>query len=646
MTSNCFCSIVPRWRRRGRLSPVESNVNLIGGDKGGCCASFLRGQNVCRPCQSNAMTSAEIRGTLYGKVRRYLATTKKQVRFNVNLLSDHEEDLIKELQLWKIQQCDPDDFRPAESEVWLERYDGLHQLPPVLMAEGEFWDFVFSDRWDDYSSLRISEGALLQRLIEVFYGLKRKGKMHEFETEILEAKTKGQMMYDTRLAFIYYGLASGRRKEKDDDELTTTSPQTSPHLAIFRSDPVLVERSVENLVSFLSKRSMSWPSDLATAATTSSNLRNQSQSLTGTPFNLDNAVSAGNGTKSLGSSTYGSSNGKQTADSITSQLGSSSSFSYTSSSTPDTFSFSSGTSSLSKESSSEIDLAFVPGGSRGKFVCFDVESLLKPESSSAFVPPRPVSPHPSKNSGSRSEQSHREHCYPRLPPTFGTPRKDEAPILVLTNPEDKAKNVEGLPQKAKVLDIVTRLKEAQRLKKSRREAVAAEESDSIEQIQTPEDDLHPTPPRSILRQYDNNNCLPENSSPEVSASSGEETPPFHALNRTYSFDKLRERRYPSKEPEESLLEEEDDERRLPELNVLLGHYALCRRRPIAKNTKRITKQDFFKRMKEEDFVDGCLKALEEFVVRKEQAVVHVGRTVVRVITTITINKVPLLVRRS
>ncbi|CAH1274518.1 Hypp5331 [Branchiostoma lanceolatum] len=591
------------------------------------------------------MTSAEIRGTLYGKVRRYLATPKKQVRFNVNLLSDHEEDLVKELQLWKIQQCDPGDFRPAESEVWLERYDGRHRHPPVQMGEGEFWDFVFSDRWDDYSSLRISEGALLQRLIEVFYALKRQGKLHEFETDVLEAKTKGQTKYDMRFAFIYYGLASGRRKGKDVKEPTTSSPETSPHLALFRSDPLLVERSVENLVSFLSKRSMSWPSDLATAATTSSNIQTQSRSLTGlgdnTPFNMDRATDSRNAKKSPGSSTGG-----QTAKSCTFQLEDSSSFFHTSSSSnPDVFSFSSGTSSIRKESSSEIEFVFGTGGSKGKSVCFEVQALLKPESSTAFVPPRPVSPHPSKHrqqsGGNSGQSSDKEHCYPRVPPTFVTPRKDKASLTVLQSSDENDNNVGELPRKAKVLDIVTRLKEAQRLKKSRRQAVSAEESESIEQIPIPENDLEAITPRSILRQYDNN-CFLENSTSQDSTPNGEDTPSFFALNRTYSFDKLRERRKLDTDQEESFVDEEEG--KLPELSVLLGHYALSRRRHLTTDTTVSTKQDFFPRMKEEDFVDGCLKALEDFVVRKEQAVVHVGRTVVRVVTTITINKAPLLKR--
>ncbi|KAI8512136.1 Ankyrin-repeat and fibronectin type III domain-containing 1 [Branchiostoma belcheri] len=638
------------------------------------------------------MTSAEIRGTLYGKVRRYLATTKKQVRFNVNLLVDHEEDLIKELQLWMIQQCDPNDFRPAESEVWLERYDGQHQHPPEQMGDGEFWDFVYSDRWDDYSSLRICEGALLQRLMEVFYGLKRQGKLHEFETEIVEVKTKagcyntkahndtsihlfhspstprcrsalwkrcmevslwafGHTKHDMRLAFIYYGLSSQTPK---DEQPTTISPKTSPHLAMFRSDPVLVERSVENLVSFLSKRSMSWPSDLATAATTaSSNLQNQSRSLTlvtgdSTCFNMDSTVHTRLRKSPLGSSTceFSNESGRQTADSFAStQLGDSANFSYASSPTPDVFSFGSSTTTNVTKSTSEKELAFCSRGSKGKFVCFDVEALAKPESGTDFVPPRPVSPHPSK-SGSKSGQSEKEPCYPRLPPTFGTPRKDMPSSLTALQSSDKDKVVEKSPPKAKVLDIVTRLKEAQRLKKTRRQAVSAEGSESSVQTATPDDDLDA--PRSILRQHDNTNYFPENSNSQVSDSTGDKTPPFYALNRTYSFDKLIERRKlgTTEEEEESVLDE--DERKLPDLNVLLGHYALSRRRHLSTDTKTATsaRQDFFPRVKEEDFVEGCLKALEGFVVRKEQAVVHVGRTVIRVITTITINKVPLLLKRS
>ncbi|XP_019614967.1 PREDICTED: uncharacterized protein LOC109462797 [Branchiostoma belcheri] len=598
------------------------------------------------------MTSAEIRGTLYGKVRRYLATTKKQVRFNVNLLVDHEEDLIKELQLWMIQQCDPNDFRPAESEVWLERYDGQHQHPTEQMGEGEFWDFVYSDRWDDYSSLRICEGALLQRLMEVFYGLKRQGKLHEFETEIVEAKTKaglyqrivGHTKHDMRLAFIYYGLSSQTPK---DEQPTTISPKTSPHLAMFRSDPVLVERSVENLVSFLSKRSMSWPSDLATAATTaSSNLQNQSRSLT--LVTGDSTVNTRLRKSPLDSSTCEIFNesGRQTADSYAStQLGDSANYSYTSSPTPDVFSFGTSSTTNVNTSSSEKELEFCTRSSKGKFVCFDVEALAKPESGTDFVPPRAVSPHPSK-SGSKSGQSDKEpSCYPRLPPTFGTPRKDRpSSLTALQSSDDKDKVVEKSPPKAKVLDIVTRLKEAQRLKKTRRQAVSAEDSESSVQIATPEDDL--AAPRSILRQNDNTNYFSENSNSQVSDSTGDKTPPFYALNRTYSFDKLIERRKlgTTEEEEESVLDE--DERKLPDLSVLLGHYALSRRRHFATDTKTAAsaRQDFFPRVKEEDFVEGCLKALEEFVVRKEQAVVHVGRTVVRVITTVTINKVPLLKR--
>ncbi|KAI8492674.1 Ankyrin-repeat and fibronectin type III domain-containing 1 [Branchiostoma belcheri] len=630
------------------------------------------------------MTSAEIRGTLYGKVRRYLATTKKQVRFNVNLLVDHEEDLIKELQLWMIQQCDPNDFRPAESEVWLERYDGQHQHPPEQMGDGEFWDFVYSDRWDDYSSLRICEGALLQRLMEVFYGLKRQGKLHEFETEIVEAKTKagcyntkahndtsirlfhspstprcrsalwkrcmevslwafGHTKHDMRLAFIYYGLASGT--PKDDEKPASMSPKTSPHLAMFRSDPVLVERSVENLVTFLSKRSMSWPSDLATAATTaSSNLQNQSRSLT--LVTGDSTVHTRLRKSPLGSSTceFSNESGRQTADSFAStQLEDSANYSYTSSPTPDVFSFGSSSTTNVNTSPSEKELEFCTRGSKGKFVCFDVEALAKPESGTEFVPPRPVSPHPSK-SGSKSGQSEKESCYPRLPPTFGTPRKDRpSSLTALQSSDDKDKVVEKSSPKARVVDIVTRLKEAQRLKKTRRQAVSAEVSESTVQIATTEDDLDA--PRSILRQHDNTNYFPENSNSQASDSTGDKTPPFYALNRTYSFDKLIERRkLGTTEEEESVPDE--DERKLPDLSVLLGHYALSRRRHLATDTKTSAsaRQDFFPRVKEEDFVEGCLKALGEFVVRKEQAVVHVGRTVVRVITTVTINKVPLLKR--
>lgn len=60
----------------------------------------------------------------------------------------------------------------VQSDLWMEAYDCANPQKVMCVSnEREFWEFVFSDNWAEYSSLRLTEGELLTRFTHALHEL-------------------------------------------------------------------------------------------------------------------------------------------------------------------------------------------------------------------------------------------------------------------------------------------------------------------------------------------------------------------------------------------------------------------------------------------------------------------------------------------
>ena len=67
-------------------------------------------------------------------------------------------------------------------------------LYDTLLVSEDFWDYVFSDEWKDYSSLRVEEGQLLDKLLGQLFILEEKQNLRGFQMsqfDVIKTNRKG-----------------------------------------------------------------------------------------------------------------------------------------------------------------------------------------------------------------------------------------------------------------------------------------------------------------------------------------------------------------------------------------------------------------------------------------------------------------------
>ena len=68
------------------------------------------------------------------------------------------------------------------------------KVVPGNCSSDDFWDYVFSDKWDDYSSLRVEEGQLLDKLLNNLFILEEKENLKGYKLsqfDVIKTNRKG-----------------------------------------------------------------------------------------------------------------------------------------------------------------------------------------------------------------------------------------------------------------------------------------------------------------------------------------------------------------------------------------------------------------------------------------------------------------------
>ncbi|XP_072168123.1 uncharacterized protein [Diadema setosum] len=122
------------------------------------------------------------REVLYKKACVYLRSRPKRVMFSVNhklYQTGNLEDDLKRLKNDRYKGVAP----PA-SLVWGERFDMDDLQSSKTLNEENFWPFVHSVAWRKFSSIRVTEGALLDSLLFAYYSLLTERKVFSFVTDV------------------------------------------------------------------------------------------------------------------------------------------------------------------------------------------------------------------------------------------------------------------------------------------------------------------------------------------------------------------------------------------------------------------------------------------------------------------------------
>lgn len=56
----------------------------------------------------------------------------------------------------------------------------------LCLSSDNFWTFVHSVAWRKFSSIRVTEGVLLDSLFYAYYSLVQEGKLYSFTTEVFQ----------------------------------------------------------------------------------------------------------------------------------------------------------------------------------------------------------------------------------------------------------------------------------------------------------------------------------------------------------------------------------------------------------------------------------------------------------------------------
>ena len=73
----------------------------------------------------------------------------------------------------------------------------------LCLSSDNFWTFVHSVAWRKFSSIRVTEGVLLDSLIYAYYSLVQEGKLYSFTTEVFQRNdsTTNQEKSDKKVIF-------------------------------------------------------------------------------------------------------------------------------------------------------------------------------------------------------------------------------------------------------------------------------------------------------------------------------------------------------------------------------------------------------------------------------------------------------------
>ena len=143
---------------------------------------------------AHVMSSSEKRDLLYEKAKEFWRSRKKHVRLNVPKHLDVEAEISKDLRRLASFDFQPDEL--PQSEVTCETYNSLFTVTRKLKfgemtllclnlcsflkiswLSDEFWDFLYSDEWSDFTTLRIKEGHLLSLFVDNLFILSEKGNL-------------------------------------------------------------------------------------------------------------------------------------------------------------------------------------------------------------------------------------------------------------------------------------------------------------------------------------------------------------------------------------------------------------------------------------------------------------------------------------
>ncbi|XP_033114993.1 uncharacterized protein LOC117115348 [Anneissia japonica] len=134
---------------------------------------------------------------------------KKRVQFSLNHNLHRSESLSKDLRLLRCENYEL--AGPYESHVFGERYDLNNFKAHVTLTEGNFWDFLYSSGWNDFSSIRVTDGSLMRTLLYTYFMLELNEKLVSYTTEVYEhnisTAIQGPKVHDEsiKITFTYYG---------------------------------------------------------------------------------------------------------------------------------------------------------------------------------------------------------------------------------------------------------------------------------------------------------------------------------------------------------------------------------------------------------------------------------------------------------
>lgn len=81
------------------------------------------------------------------------------------------------------------DYEGFHQSICFEIYMYLNSFKPLRIA-GEFWDFLFSDSWQDGYSVRVLEGQLMGLLVTKLVKLTKVGQVTQHSTVAYAKNTR------------------------------------------------------------------------------------------------------------------------------------------------------------------------------------------------------------------------------------------------------------------------------------------------------------------------------------------------------------------------------------------------------------------------------------------------------------------------
>lgn len=148
--------------------------------------------------------TAEADDVLYKKARVYMRCRPKRVLFNVNHHLYHSGKLEEDVK--RLKNDHYEEVVPPASVIWGERFDQDVLQSSKTLNEDNFWTFVHSVAWRKFSSIRVTEGALLDSLLFAYNSLVRDGKLYSYVTDVYQnnsADDKGEQE-TIKITFTYY----------------------------------------------------------------------------------------------------------------------------------------------------------------------------------------------------------------------------------------------------------------------------------------------------------------------------------------------------------------------------------------------------------------------------------------------------------